>query len=1232
MAGQVIQTNKNEICSKVTCIPVAHPSTLIKKSSYADIVKAKLDSGASRHYLRSEDRRVLVNIRPLLNGPHVILPDQSTIQAKESGQLPLPHVSTHAKEAKVFQDLKSSSLLSLGQLCDDGCKAILDKEKVTVTKGKNIVLKGVRNPRDGLWDVSLPVPDTMQMNIIIEKNKSKKELAQYLHACCYSPSISTLIRAIKNNHLATWPGINDINFTKHLPQSEATSKGHLDQEQAGLQSTKYKHTVESSETPDTDFFPSRQSTVMRTNDCCAIVVPFQETTKAYMDSTGRFPHKSTRGNEYVMVVYDYDSNAILVEALKNRTAGEMTRSWTTIQNRLSLNGTAPNLYILDNEISGEFKKALKKYKVDFQLVPPHIHRANAAERAIRTFKNHFIAGLCSVHPAFPMCEWDRLLFQAELTLNLLRSARSNPNLSAYAFLFGQFDFNKTPLAPPGSKLQVHLKPSTRASWDPHSEHGWYIGPAMDHYRCFKCFIPSTNKLRHCDTVDFFPHNIPIPKYKPEDYIHKAINDILAALQTKKVLPGFTLADNTSAAILEVAKLLGRSVPPPTFVEPISPSLPPNVIFKKQAPTVSLPRVTVAKVPRVKEKRSASKISLRNRRLNLGQYLGAARRFRSGTNYKHFAATRLLAQHIFQHKVNHIYNEHGKKETMESLLRGENKVLWDRSLSNEFGRLAQGNKYGVVATDTIEFIFSHEVPSNKGVTYASFVCDYRPLKSEPYRVRIVVGGDKLSYAEDAASPATGLVESKLLINSTISDAKKNARFLSADLKDHFLASPMRNPEFMKIHISKFPQDIIEQYNLREKMDSKGFVYIKIKKGMYGLKQASILAYEHLVRLLAPHGYYPEPHCVGIWSHKTRPTKFCLCVDDFGVKYFSKDDADHLLNSLRQTYKISVDWTGRNYCGLTMDWNYENGFVDISMPNYVPKALHRFQHPPPSKPQYSPHKWLAPIYGAKQQFATSDNSDLLDKKGTQRVQSVAGTFLYYARAVDPTMLPALTEISSSQSAPSQHTKQACDMLMDYANTYPNAKIRYYASGMILHIDSDAAYLVMKNARSRIAGHYFLGDLPPRPPALPNPASTNGPIHTVCRRLRNVVSSAAEAETGGVFHNSQEGIPIRRALEALGHRQPPDGTPFKLDNAVSHGFINSNIKMKKSKTWDMRWHWLRDKETLKVYRYYWAKGSLNNADYFSKHHAPQYHRDIRSTFVLKGNLIREMLSYLTKSLTVP
>ena len=118
---------------------------------------------------------------------------------------------------------------------------------------------------------------------------------------------------------------------------------------------------------------------------------------------------------------------------------------------------------------------MTKYKTNYQLVPPHIHRANAAERAIQTFKK-------SLDPDFPMAEWDRLLEQALLTLNLLRASRIQPHLSAYAHLYGQFDFNATPLAPPGTRVVVHNKPDNRASWDPNGKDGFYIGPSMHHYQ------------------------------------------------------------------------------------------------------------------------------------------------------------------------------------------------------------------------------------------------------------------------------------------------------------------------------------------------------------------------------------------------------------------------------------------------------------------------------------------------------------------------------------------------------------------------------------------------------------------------------------------------------------------------------------------------------------------------------------------------------------------------------
>ena len=143
------------------------------------------------------------------------------------------------------------------------------------------------------------------------------------------------------------------------------------------------------------------------------------------------------------------------------------------------------------------------------------------------------------------------------------------------------------------------------------------------------------------------------------------------------------------------------------------------------------------------------------------------------SYKHRAAMLLTATEIFCVAANHIYDENGKKETVDSLINGKDRKVWNQALSNEIGRLVQGNDNGVKSTDCMEFIFKHEVPERKKVTYANFVCDHRPLKTEPFRIRLVVGGDKLEYADDTGSPAASMLETKLLVNSVISDADDGA---------------------------------------------------------------------------------------------------------------------------------------------------------------------------------------------------------------------------------------------------------------------------------------------------------------------------------------------------------------------------------------------------------------------------------------------------------------------------
>ena len=280
----------------------------------------------------------------------------------------------------------------------------------------------------------------------------------------------------------------------------------------------------------------------------------------------------------------------------------------------------------------------------------------------------------------------------------------------------------------------------------------------------------------------------------------------------------------------------------------------------------------------------------------------------------------------------------------------------------------------------------------------------------------------------------------------------------------------------------------------------------------------------------------------------------------------------------------------------------------MPKYIPKLFEKLQYQPTPKPQFSPHEYTAIRYSTKgdRHYAKQcDNTPVLNKTGIRWVQSAIGSLLYYGRALDNTILPALNEIGTQQAQPTEKTKQKIHQLLDYVNTYKNAILRFYASDMILKIDSDAAYLVLPKARSRIAGYFRLLDHPEN-----SPYQHNGAILIECKSLRNVVSSAAEAETNGVFENAKIGVGLRRLLIMMGHPQPP--TIISTDNSTTSGFVNNNIQLKKSKSWDMRLHWLRDREHQKQFKVLWGTGEINGADYHTKHHPTSHHRKIRSKFV--------------------
>ena len=280
---------------------------------------------------------------------------------------------------------------------------------------------------------------------------------------------------------------------------------------------------------------------------------------------------------------------------------------------------------------------------------------------------------------------------------------------------------------------------------------------------------------------------------------------------------------------------------------------------------------------------------------------------------------------------------------------------------------------------------------------------------------------------------------------------------------------------------------------------------------------------MVPYLAKNGYHQAKHTPGLFTHESKPLAFSLIVDDFGVKYVGEENAKHLVDVVAKKYKMTTDWTGGLYCGIKLDWDYVNRTCDLSMPGYVEKALQRFEHPTPSKHEAAPHEHTPIQYGAKVQYAPDeDNSKSLDKSGLKRIQEVVGTLLYYARAIDNTMLPALGSIASEQAHGTERTAKAVTKLLNYAASNPEAKIRFHASDMCLAIDSDASYLSESKARSREAGYFRLTDHPDKVKDGEMPTH-NGPILIVSGIMKNVMASAAEAETGASFTYDQEGCPI-------------------------------------------------------------------------------------------------------------
>ena len=332
---------------------------------------------------------------------------------------------------------------------------------LTTMMSKLPVLQGCKKKGETLWTVSVPQTTRKKREEIsnVYNLPSISQMFKYHHASAGYPVEDTWIMAINAGNFATWPGITSAAIQKHFPESDKMQKGHMKRQWQGVRSTKVLESIPEEENRATEAKDS--PTPPKPKKMKDVYIKIHMASKTmYTDQPGRFPATSSSGNQYIMVLVEVDGNYINAEPMKNRSAGSMIKAYLALWAQLTATGTIrPMTHLMDNEASAELKAEIRK-NCTIQLVTPDNHRRNLAERAIQTFKCHFKAILAGVDESFPMQLWDKLLPQTILTLNLLQQSNVTPTVSAYQYVHGIFDYNKTPLAPLGCAVQL-FESSTR---------------------------------------------------------------------------------------------------------------------------------------------------------------------------------------------------------------------------------------------------------------------------------------------------------------------------------------------------------------------------------------------------------------------------------------------------------------------------------------------------------------------------------------------------------------------------------------------------------------------------------------------------------------------------------------------------------------------------------------------------------------------------------------------------
>lgn len=529
------------------------------------------------------------------------------------------------------------------------------------------------------------------------------------------------------------------------------------------------------------------------------------------------------------------------------------------------------------------------------------------------------------------------------------------------------------------------------------------------------------------------------------------------------------------------------------------------------------------------------------------------------------------------------------------------------------------------------IYPHDIPQSHKDTIMGIAAVYKKKSTTTattYRARWAANSSRHEYLGPTSSRVAESATVHMLLNAVISE---DAEFATIDIKDFYLGTMLDHLVYLKINKEMFSPAVTEEFELSKFIQDNKWIYFAVQRTIYGLPQAGKIAQDKLVTVLQTGGY-TETRTPGLFRHTQRSTTFVLIVDDFGIKYKTQDDLDHLMATLRKAYTISIDATGSQILGYTIQRDRIARTLTLSMPEAIPRIIAKYrptwEHENIRGAQ-SPGIYAAPIFGTTPTTPESDNEPTpLSPDEIHEIQRVLGSCQYIALSIMPSIQTACGEIASEVNKATTKTQAKIDRLLRYMAAYPNPTRVYHASEMVLTIQSDTSHDSRPGSKDVVGGVFYLG-------FKNNPYKVNAPFATISKQLQWVVNSAAESEYSGLFFNGQQGYNFRETLQDLGFPQT-NPTIILCDNTTAIGLATQTVKPKKAKYFDRRWNWIQEAVKRKFFNIQKIDGKVNIADFFTKilpvsrhlalvpfieTHPPQIHNKFQTTRYLRtGAWLRE------------